>query len=54
MTTTQRTKLVSFRIELNLLEKLKDDIRIKSVRRLRKVTLSSLLNEIVSDYYQAF
>lgn len=52
MTTTKWTKMISFRMDKELIDLVKNDIREKTSRKLRKVTFSEVMNEIVRDYYR--
>ena len=50
-TTTKFTKLVSFRVELELLEVLEREVVEINSKRIRKMTLSALLNDVIRARY---
>lgn len=51
MTTTRWTRLISVRIDLDLLEQMKKDVEDKKNNGQRYWTLSSLINRIIQDHY---
>ena len=51
MVKTRWTQLVSVRIELDLLKRMKEDVRKKIESGDRHATLSSVINRMIQDYY---
>jgi hypothetical protein len=51
MRTTRWTKLISVRVDLDLLELMKKEVEDRRERGNRRITLSSLINDIIHGYY---